>query len=272
MLIVSKHKIRKFAELNSHDYLNLTENKKMRVLGIIPARFGSTRFPGKPLIDLKGKTMIQRVVEGVEKSEFLTDLIVATDDERIFTHLHAIGKPVVMTDSSHPSGTDRCAEVVSRSSEKYDVVINIQGDEPLVDARQLDQLLSAFRDPEVQIATIASRNITEEDLKNPNRIKVVVDKNNDALYFSRSSIPNGVNAKQNQMDEYPFMRHIGLYAYRSDILLQLSKLEPTALEKIESLEQLRWLYHGFRIRVVETEIETPNIDVPEDVAKVLEHL
>lgn len=244
----------------------------MRVLGIIPARYGSTRFPGKPLIDLKGKTMIQRVVEGVEKSAFMTDLIVATDDERIYTHLHAIGKPVVMTDSNHPSGTDRCAEVVSRSDEKYDVIINIQGDEPLVDARQLDQLLSAFEDPAVQIATIASKNITTEDLGNPNRIKVVVAKNGDALYFSRSEIPNGVNAKQDKLTEYPFMRHIGLYAYRSDVLLELANLEPTELEKIESLEQLRWLYHGYSIRVVETDIETPNIDVPEDVEKVLDKL
>ncbi len=272
MRSVSEHKIRKFAGCSSNYYLNLTENNKMRVLGIIPARFGSTRFPGKPLIDLKGKTMIQRVVEGVEKSAFLTDLIVATDDERILTHLHEIGKPVVMTNSNHPSSTDRCAEVVSRSTDQYDVIINIQGDEPLVDARQLDQLLSAFQDPEVQIATIASRSITEEDLQNPNRIKVVLAKNNDALYFSRSAIPNGVNAKQNQLEEYPFMRHIGLYAYRSDILLELAKLEPTVLEKIESLEQLRWLFHGYKIRVVETEIETPNIDVPEDVAKVLEKL
>jgi 3-deoxy-manno-octulosonate cytidylyltransferase (CMP-KDO synthetase) len=244
----------------------------MRVLGIIPARYGSTRFPGKPLIDLKGKTMIQRVVEGVEKSAFMTDLMVATDDERIFTHLHTIGKPVVMTDSNHPSGTDRCAEVVSRSSEKYDVIINIQGDEPLVDARQLDQLLAAFEDPEVQIATIASRNISQEDLENPNRIKVVVAKNGNALYFSRSEIPNGVNAKHDKLTEYPFMRHIGLYAYRSEILLELANLEPTALEKIESLEQLRWLYHGYSIRVVETDIETPNIDVPEDVEKVLDKL
>ncbi len=244
----------------------------MRVLGIIPARYGSTRFPGKPLIDLKGKTMIQRVVEGVEQSVLLTDVIVATDDERIENHLKNIGKNVVMTGSEHPSGTDRCAEVVRKASEQYDVVINIQGDEPLVDARQLDQLLNAFKDPSVQIATIASRNISLEDLQNPNRIKVVVDKNGKALYFSRSAIPNTVNAKQNPLEEYPYYRHIGLYAYRSDVLLEIAQLEPTQLEKIESLEQLRWLYHGYSIHVVETDIETPNIDVPEDVEKVLERI
>jgi len=241
----------------------------MRVLGIIPARYGSTRFPGKPLIDLKGKSMIQRVVEGVEKSALLTDVIVATDDERIESHLKGLGKKVWMTSAEHPSGTDRCAEVVSCLTEQFDVVINIQGDEPLVDARQLDQLVSAFRDPEVQIATIASRNISMEDINNPNRIKLVVNKDNKALYFSRSAIPNTLNAKGNPLEAYPFLRHIGLYAYRSNTLLEISKLPATELEKIESLEQLRWLYNGYSIKVVETEIETPNIDVPEDVEKVL---
>ena len=244
----------------------------MRVLGIIPARYGSTRFPGKPLIDLKGKTMIQRVVEGVEKSTLLTDVIVATDDERIESHLKMLGKKVVMTSSSHPSGTDRCAEVVSKLNEQYDVVINIQGDEPLVDARQLDQLITAFEDDKVEIATIASKSISLEDLNNPNRIKVVLNTANDALYFSRSAIPNTVNAKTNPLDEYPFMRHIGLYAYRAETLLKIAKLEPTKLEKIESLEQLRWLYNGYGIRVVETSIETPNVDVPDDVEKVLEQI
>ena len=204
----------------------------MRVLGIIPARYGSTRFPGKPLIDLKGKTMIQRVVEGVEKSTLLTDVIVATDDERIESHLKMLGKKVVMTSSSHPSGTDRCAEVVSKLNEQYDVVINIQGDEPLVDARQLDQLITAFEDDKVEIATIASKSISLEDLNNPNRIKVVLNTANDALYFSRSAIPNTVNAKTNPLDEYPFMPHIAFDAYRAGTLLKIGKLVPTKLDKI----------------------------------------
>ncbi len=241
----------------------------MRILGIIPARYGSSRFPGKPLIDLKGKTMIRRVVEGAAKSSLLTDLVVATDDTRIVDEVSGFGGKVMLTDAKHPTGTDRCAEIVRTLSETYDVVINIQGDEPLVDAKQLDQLLQAFNDPNVQIATLASRKIGMEDIVNPNRIKVVVDKNRSALYFSRSPIPNFANAKGEPLEIYPFLRHIGLYAYRSDILLQLSELEETKLEQIESLEQLRWLYNGYAIRVVETEIETPNIDTPEDVDKVL---
>ncbi len=244
----------------------------MRILGIIPARYGSSRFPGKPLIDLKGKTMIQRVVEGAAKSSLLTDLIVATDDERIAEAVKGFGGKVMMTNSNHPTGTDRCAEIVRSLSGQYDVVINIQGDEPLVDARQLDQLLQAFADPKVQIATLASRKIEMEDILNPNRIKVVVDKNQSALYFSRSPIPNFANAKGEPLEIYPFLRHIGLYAYRSEVLLQLSDLEETQLEKIESLEQLRWLYNGYSIKVIETEIETPNIDTPEDVEKVMKML
>ncbi|MNE26538.1 3-deoxy-manno-octulosonate cytidylyltransferase [compost metagenome] len=241
----------------------------MRILGIIPARYGSSRFPGKPLIDLKGKTMIQRVVEGASKAALLTDLVVATDDQRIVDEVVRFGGKVMMTDSNHPTGTDRCAEVLRNLSDSYDVVINIQGDEPLVDARQLDQLLQAFSHPDVQIATLASRKIEMEDILNPNRIKLVVDKNHSALYFSRSPIPNFANAKGEPLEIYPFLRHIGLYAYRSEVLLQLSALEETKLEKIESLEQLRWLYNGYSIQVVETEIETPNIDTPEDVEKVL---
>lgn len=241
----------------------------MRILGIIPARYGSSRFPGKPLIDLKGKTMIQRVVEGASKAALLTDLLVATDDQRIVDEVTRFGGKVMMTDSNHPTGTDRCAEVLRNLRDSYDVIINIQGDEPLVDAQQLDQLLQAFSNPDVQIATLASRKIEMEDILNPNRIKLVVDKHHHALYFSRSPIPNFANAKGEPLEIYPFLRHIGLYAYRSEVLLQLSKLEETQLEKIESLEQLRWLYNGYSIRVVETEIETPNIDTPEDVEKVL---
>lgn len=244
----------------------------MRILGIIPARFGSSRFPGKPLIDLKGKTMIQRVVEGVAKSTLLTDFVVATDDARIYDHVASLGVKVMMTAATHETGTDRCAEVATKEANKFDVIINIQGDEPLVDARQLDQLLAAFTDPNVQIATLASRAISMEEILNPNRIKVVVDKNNNALYFSRSPLPNFTNSKGDPQVNYPFLRHIGLYAYRSEILLEISKLAPTALEKIESLEQLRWLFNGYAIKVIETTIETPNIDTPEDVATVLAQL
>lgn len=242
----------------------------MKVVGIIPARYASSRFPGKPLIDLKGKSMIQRVYEGAMKSKRLDIVIVATDDERIFEHVKSFGGNVRMTNSNHPSGTDRCGEIAKTID--AEVVINIQGDEPLIDARQIDQVIAAFENDSVQIATLGTHNITQEDVQNSNRIKIVTDVNNNALYFSRSAIPNSANFKGAPEDFYPFYKHIGLYAYRKECLLQLVQLEATKLEQIESLEQLRWMYYGYSIRVVTTDIETPNIDVPEDVEKVLPFL
>jgi 3-deoxy-manno-octulosonate cytidylyltransferase (CMP-KDO synthetase) len=243
----------------------------MHVVGIIPARFASSRFPGKPLIDLKGKSMIQRVYEGASKSDLISELIVATDDERIYNEVKRFGGQVVMTASTHQTGTDRCAEVVNQL-QHADVVINIQGDEPLVDYRQLNQLIDAFNSDEVKIATLASRKITLDDLQNPNRIKVVLDNNNKAIYFSRSAVPNAANLREDALTFYPFLRHIGLYGFRTDVIKEITQLEPTLLEQTESLEQLRWLYYGYSIHVVETTIETPNIDSPEDVIKVLELL
>lgn len=243
----------------------------MKVLGIIPARYNSSRFPGKPLIDLKGKTMIQRVYEGALKSEKLSKVIVATDDQRIFDEVKRFGGEVMMTKDSHPSGTDRCGEIASHFSD-IDVVVNIQGDEPLVDFRQLNALISAFENENTKIASLGIRDVTLEDINNSNRIKIVVNHQNDALYFSRSPIPNYTNSKGNPLENYPFFRHIGLYAYRTNTLKELVQLEPTKLEMIESLEQLRWLYYGYSIRIVETTIETPNIDVPEDVEKVIGYL
>ena len=243
----------------------------MKIVGIIPARFASSRFPGKPLLDLKGKTMIQRVYEGAKKSTVLSDVIVATDDQRIYDEVTRFGGKVMMTAEHHSSGTDRCGEIASKL-EGVDVVINIQGDEPLVDFRQLDALISAFNDEATQIATLGIKDVTMEDITNSNRIKIVVDANDDAIYFSRSAIPNFANFSGNPLENYPFYRHIGLYAYRASVLKELIQLEPTALEKMESLEQLRWLYYGYKIKIVPTEIETPNIDVPEDVEKVLPFL
>jgi 3-deoxy-manno-octulosonate cytidylyltransferase (CMP-KDO synthetase) len=243
----------------------------MKVLGIIPARYGSSRFPGKPLIDLKGKTMIQRVYEGAKKSTLLSDVIVATDDQRIVDEVKRFGGNVLLTKESHPSGTDRCGEIASQYVD-IDVIVNIQGDEPLVDYRQLDALISAFDEAQTKIATLGIKDVTLEDINNTNRIKIVVDHKQNALYFSRSAIPNFANSKGNPLDMYPFFRHIGLYAYRASVLKELVELQPTKLETIESLEQLRWLYYGYSIRVVETTIETPNIDVPEDVKKVIEFL
>lgn len=243
----------------------------MKVLGVIPARYASSRFPGKPLIDLKGKTMIQRVYEGAQKSTRISDIIVATDDQRIYDEVVRFGGKVMMTDEKHPSGTDRCAQV-AKTVGFVDVVINIQGDEPLVDFRQLDQLIDAFKNEETEIATLGNRAVTMEDIDNPNRIKIVVNKFDQALYFSRSPIPNFYHSKGKPLDNYPYMRHIGLYAYRAETLQRITELETTDLEKIESLEQLRWLYHGYTIQVVETDIETPNIDVPSDLKKVLDLL
>ena len=243
----------------------------LKIIGIIPARYGSSRFPGKPLIDLKGKTMIQRVYEGAKKSTILSEVIVATDDKRIYDAVEAFGGKVMMTSSEHPSGTDRCGEVAN-AFDTCDVVINIQGDEPLVDYRQLDQLASAFTDPNVSIATLGIKNVSLSDIENTNRIKIVVNAEQNALYFSRSAVPNFANAKGDPLTLYPYYRHIGLYAYRASTLQELVKLQPTQLEQIESLEQLRWLYYGYAIHVVETTIETPNIDVPEDVEKVLAYL
>ena len=243
----------------------------MKIIGIIPARYASSRFPGKPLIDLKGKSMIQRVYEGAIKSTLLEKVIVATDDQRIFDAVTAFGGNVEMTNENHITGTDRCGEVAQLFPEA-DVVINIQGDEPLVDFRQLDQLCAAFKDESVQIATLGINNVSEEDKLNPNRIKIVLDENGNALYFSRSPIPNTANAKKEIIAQFQNYRHIGLYAYRTNTLTELVQLKPTLLEQAESLEQLRWLYYGYKIKVIATTIETPNIDVPADLEKVLNRL
>ena len=243
----------------------------LRILGVIPARYASSRFPGKPLIDLKGKTMIQRVYEGVKKSTKLTEVIVATDDARIEEEVLRFGGKVMMTSSAHNSGTDRCGEA-ARMYADYDVVINIQGDEPLVDYRQIDQLAASFDNPTTNIATLGIKEVSMEDIQNSNRIKIVVDHAQNALYFSRSPIPNFANFKEDPLGFYPFYRHIGLYAFRYSTLQELVTLTPTLLEQIESLEQLRWLYYGYKIQVVETDIETPNIDEPEDLEKVLTYI
>ncbi|MCH2224274.1 MAG: 3-deoxy-manno-octulosonate cytidylyltransferase [Crocinitomicaceae bacterium] len=242
----------------------------MKIVGIIPARFASSRFPGKPLIDLKGKTMIQRVYEGVKQASSFSQVIVATDDQRIVDEVKRFGGEVMMTKSSHVTGTDRCGEIALQVD--ADVIVNIQGDEPLVSSAQLDTLCNAFRDKNTKIATLGIKGVSEDDLKNPNRIKIVEDKNNNALYFSRSPIPNSHHGSDQIVKTYPYVRHIGLYAYRKETLLEIVQLKRTALETIESLEQLRWLYNGYRIKVVETDIETPNIDTPEDVEAVLRFL
>ncbi len=239
----------------------------MKVLGIIPCRYGSSRFPGKPLIDLKGKTMIQRVYEGALKSDLIDKLIVATDDERIYSEVKRFGGEVMMTSDDHENGTQRCAEV-SKEFAAYDIVLNIQGDEPLVNFEQLNQLIEVFADVSVEIATLAINSTDRHELQNPNRIKVVTDFKQDALYFSRSLIP----FERNAASDFVFQRHIGLYAFRATVLHDIVTFPLCSIENIESLEQLKWMYYGKKIRVVETTIETPNIDTPDDLAKVLAYL
>lgn len=235
----------------------------MKVLGVIPSRFNSSRFPGKPLIDLKGKSMIQRVYEGALKCPEINLLIVATDDDRIFDHVVSFGGNAMMTKNTHVSGTERCEEIAGHFPE-MDVIVNIQGDEPLVNPTQLSQLIKLFNDPNTEIGTLATSITNAEDLENPNRIKLIVNKKNEALCFSRNKVPSMIYTSN-----FTPMKHIGLYGYRRDTLHEISKLPVCEWEKSESLEQLRWLYNGYKIQVAFTEIETPNIDTPEDVRKVI---
>lgn len=240
----------------------------MKILGVIPARFASTRFPGKPLVDIGGKSMIQRVYEQAKKCTALADVFVATDDERIFNHVIAFGGKVVMTATNHPSGTDRCAEVAKMHPE-YDVVINIQGDEPFIDPGQISKVAGCFGDANTQLATLVKKVSSTEELLNANTPKVVVNKLSEAIYFSRSPLPHIRGWQpENWLQSYPYFKHIGIYGYRADILQQVTQLPISPLELAESLEQLRWIDNGYRIKVAETELESQAIDVPEDLEKL----
>lgn len=244
----------------------------MKVLGIIPARYESSRFPGKPLIDLKGKSMIERVYEQAKKCAAFAAVVVATDDERIFNHVKAFDGEVIMTGKNHQSGTERCGEVIETWT-GYDIVVNIQGDEPLIRPEQLADLIAAFEDDTVQIATLVKAMQHETDIRNPNRIKVVLDAQKNGIYFSRSPIPHIANTPhEDWLKKTTFWKHIGIYAWRTETLHALLALKQGKLEVLESLEQLRWIYNGYTIRTVETMIETPNIDAPEDVEAVLKLL
>lgn len=244
----------------------------MKVLGIIPSRYASSRFPGKPLVDILGKSMIQRVYEQAAQSKMIQEVIVATDDKRIFDHVIAFGGNAEMTSMDHNNGTERCGEVIENHPD-VDIVINIQGDEPLIEAEQLEHVIRLFEDPEVQIGTLAKKMHTEADIMNPNRVKTVLDKDNFALYFSRSPLPyTSEEDRSKWLTSQLFYKHIGIYAWRRETLSKILQLSAVALEKAERLEQLRWLYHGYRIKVAETKKETPNIDTPEDLKEVIEAL
>ncbi len=244
----------------------------MKILGIIPARYDSTRFPGKPLIDLAGKSMIQRVYEQSKKASSLADVVVATDDERIFNAVKAFKGNVIMTSPNHKSGTDRCAEVCKKMI-GFDAIINIQGDEPLIDPKQINLLASCFNDISTELATLVKQIETHEELFNQNTPKVIINKNSEAIYFSRQVIPFIKNVTAEKfLDNHIFYKHIGIYGYRTTTLGIVSKLKLSNLEQSEQLEQLRWIENGYKIKVAITKNESLAIDVPEDVAKVLESL
>lgn len=241
----------------------------MKFVGIIPARYESTRFPGKPLLIIKGKTMIQRVYENASKA--LSEVYVATDDDRIFEAVEAFGGKVVKTLASHQSGTDRCAEAAQKISKNidFDVVVNIQGDEPFIQAEQIELLKSCFQG-DAEIATLVKKIDSAEELFNPNRPKVVLDQNQHALYFSRSPIPFIRGSEEKDwLLKTNFWAHIGMYAFKTNVLQDITKLDQGKLEVNESLEQLRWLENGYKIKTAETTTQSIGIDTPEDLEAAL---
>ena len=241
----------------------------MKFLGIIPARFASSRFPGKPLVDIDGQTMIQRVYEQVKQSKKLSNVIVATDDQRIVEEVLSFGGNVVMTSETHQSGTDRCAEVITDDNE-YDVIINIQGDEPFINPEQIDLLAACFESPQTKIATLVKEIDSMEELFNLNIPKVVRNIHGEAIYFSRQTIPFLRGIEQEQwLKGQTFYKHIGIYAYQADTLRALTQLPVSGLEEAEALEQLRWIENGYTIQTAVTTHETIAVDTKEDLNKIL---
>jgi 3-deoxy-manno-octulosonate cytidylyltransferase (CMP-KDO synthetase) len=234
------------------------------VIGVVPARFASSRFPGKALAMLAGKPLVQHVYESASKAGVLSQLIVATDDERIFQAVRSFGGQAQMTRSDHPSGTDRVAEVAQRLD--ADIVVNIQGDEPLIDPKSIEKAAQPLlQDPQLPMGTLKAKIEDPADIRNPNVVKVITDLRGRALYFSRSPIPF---PRPEAQEPFPYYRHIGLYVYRRDFLLLFSRLPPTPLERHERLEQLRALEHGYEIAVVETDDFGIGVDTPEDLERV----
>ncbi len=245
----------------------------MNFIGIIPSRYHSTRFPGKPLADICGKTMIQRVYEQAQKA--MEEVWVATDDERIVNAVKAFGGNVVMTSPDHRSGTDRCAEAALKAAELtgevYDVVVNIQGDEPFMQPHEIELIMECFTgSPNTQIATLIQPILINEDIFRPDMVKVILDNQSNAIYFSRSPIPHIFGVDESKwLENYPFYGHVGLYAYRFSVLQELAKLSEVLVEKVESLEQLRWLEYGFKIKTNITDSDNFGIDTPEDLEKAI---
>jgi len=245
----------------------------MNSIGIIPARMNSTRFPGKPLVVIEGKSMIRRVYERTVLCHDLAKVVVATDHKSIFDHVLDFGGEAVMTASSHNTGTERCAEALemihARDNIEYNLVINIQGDEPYLHPEQISEVVRCFSDPSVPIATLVREIADPEDINDPNVVKVVFDENHQVLYFSRQAIPY-IRQKTSgaSVSGVRFFEHVGIYGFRGDILSRLVQLPESPLEQAESLEQLRWLQHGFQIFVRETNYQSISIDSPADLRKI----
>ncbi|MCC6541045.1 MAG: 3-deoxy-manno-octulosonate cytidylyltransferase [Flavobacteriales bacterium] len=239
----------------------------MRILGVIPARHASTRLPGKPLVDIGGKTMVQRVLEKAQEVSALNEVVVATDDPRIHDHVRQLGGPVVMTRMDHPSGTDRCHEALTLlGADRFDAVVNIQGDEPFLVPEQVDELCATLAIAPGGLATLAHVVTDDRDLDDPGKVKITTDHRGDALYFSRACIPVLRNHQAGERYRaFRYLKHIGLYAYRTGILGRLVALPPSPLEQAESLEQLRWVENGFRIRVGITAHPSFCVDTPADL-------
>jgi 3-deoxy-manno-octulosonate cytidylyltransferase (CMP-KDO synthetase) len=241
----------------------------MEIIGIIPARYASTRFPGKPLVDIGGKSMIRRVYEQAKKSASLSEVLVATDDERIAKHVEDFGGHAVMTDTAHQSGTDRCFEAVCKFSASADVVINIQGDEPFIHPGQIDLLASCFSEKNVEIATLVKKISSNEELFSVNTPKVLLNKHSDAVYFSRQTIPHIRGKEQSEwLQAFTFYKHIGIYGYRTEVLEKITALGQSPLELAEALEQLRWIENGYKLKVKITDFESVAVDVPADLGKL----
>ena len=248
--------------------------KNLKFIAIIPSRFASTRFPGKPLAMLGGKTVVQRVYEQVTKA--IDNVVVATDDERIFNHVMSFGGKAVMTGTHHRSGTDRCWEAYQANAANEDIIINVQGDEPFIMPEQIEAIKQCFEDESTDIATLIKpfdQHGTYADLEDPNKVKVVTDVNMNALYFSRSIIPflRGVD-KEKWPATHQFYTHLGMYAYRADVLRQVTQMQPSSLETEESLEQLRWLENGLKIKVGITQHSSIGIDTPHDLERAEQFL
>jgi 3-deoxy-manno-octulosonate cytidylyltransferase (CMP-KDO synthetase) len=245
----------------------------MRILAIIPVRYSSVRFPGKPLADINGKPMVQRVYEQIKKCSSIKDIVVATDDERIINAVNSFGGKALLTLPDHQSGTDRCAEVIQRHKENFDVIINVQGDEPFIAPDQIELIASCFKNQEIQIATLIKRITQSPELFDSSKVKVVINEKEEAMYFSRFPIPflRGLS-EELWLENSVYYKHIGIYGYRTEVLSQIVKLPVHLLEKAESLEQLRWLTNGYRIQTALTELESISVDTIEDLNAARKYL